>query len=84
MIKSNSTYSSEARDMICERASDVWGADQDVMSIVLILIQSKFEFSYSAFSNKHINAIGNSYTIVTDMQVYIICTNPVLSISNYN
>ena len=30
----------------------------------LILILSKFKFSHSAFSNKHINAIGNSYTII--------------------
>ena len=33
----------------------------------LFLIQSKFEFSYSAISKKHINAIGHSYTIAINM-----------------
>ena len=31
-------------------------------------MECKFVFSYSAFSDEHINAIGNGYTIVIDMQ----------------
>ena len=53
----------------------------------IVFIQSKLEFSYSAFIKKHCNTTGNIYTVVIDMQcassaLYVL--TPVLSIGNNN
>ena len=61
-----SPCSSEMRGHNFQKSIRYLGSRSNMMTIVHI--QSKLEFSYSAFSNEHSNAIGNIYTVVIDMR----------------
>ena len=53
---------------MADRQSNPYGRVEARYRYCLFLTQSKFEFSYSAFTKKHINAIGHSYIIVIGMK----------------